>query len=40
MANNKRRRYDGGYVEGEEEDDGRGPGRELDPAVLEQLYVE
>ena len=40
MANNKRRRYDGGYVEAEEEDDGRGPGRELDPAVLEQLYVE
>lgn len=40
VANNKRRRYDGGYVEGEEEDDGRGPGRELDPAVLEQLYVE
>ena len=39
VANNKRRRYDGGYVEGEE-DDGRGPGRELDPAVLEQLYVE
>jgi ribosomal protein L37AE/L43A len=40
VANSKRRRYDGGYVEAEEDDDGRGPGRELDPAVLEQLYVE
>ncbi|KAH8799375.1 hypothetical protein F5884DRAFT_863545 [Xylogone sp. PMI_703] len=41
VANNKRRRYDGSYVEAEEEDDdGRGPGCELDPAVLEQLYVE
>lgn len=40
VANNKRRRYDGGYVEADEEDDERGPGRELDPTVLEQLYVE
>jgi hypothetical protein len=39
VANNKRRRYNGGYVEAEEEDDRRGPGRKINPAVLEQLYV-
>jgi hypothetical protein len=38
-ANSKRRRLDGGINDSGEGDDGRGQGCDLDPDVLEQLYI-